>query len=60
MMSKHEELPDFSERITPDKSTDDIMELLRKTGACHIRLHRFPLDQAEALWRKLSDDPVWK
>ncbi len=60
MMSKHEVLPNFSELITPDKSTDGIMESLRKTGACHIRLHRFPLDQAEALWRKLSDDPVWK
>ena len=59
MFAKHEQLPDFSTCITPDKSVDQIMHIIRKTKASHIRLQHFPLDLAEALWHQLSNDRVW-
>lgn len=59
MFSKHELLPDFSTYITPNKSADKIMDIIRKTKACHIRLQHFPLNLAEALWHQLSNDRIW-
>jgi hypothetical protein len=59
MFSRHELLPDFSTCITPDKSVDQIMQIIRKTKECHIRLQHFPLYLAEILWHQLSNDRVW-
>ena len=59
MFSKHEQLPDFSTCITPDMSADQIMHIIRKTKACHIRLQHLPLDLAEVLWHQLSNDRIW-
>lgn len=60
MFSKHEHLPEFSSCITPDKSIDEIMHIIRNTKACHIRLQHFPLNLAETLWHQLSNDRIWE
>lgn len=60
MFGRHEVLRDFSAVIKPDLSADEIMEVLRKSRACHFRLQHFPLSLAEELWKRLEDEPVWK
>jgi hypothetical protein len=59
MLEKHELLPEFSICITPEKSADQIMHIIRKTKACHIRLQHFPQNVAETLWHQLSNDRIW-
>ena len=60
MLGRHEVLRGFSAIIKPDLSADEIMEVLRKSPACHFRLQHFPLSLAEELWNRLEDEPVWK
>jgi len=60
MFAKHEVLHDFSSVIEPDKSADEIMDIIRQDKACHIRLQHFPLALATALWHQLKDDRVWR
>ena len=59
MFGQHETLRDFATIIKPDKSADEILDVLRKSTACHFRLQHFPLSLAEALWSRLQDEPVW-
>ena len=59
MFSKHERLPGFSICITPDRSVDQIMNIIRETRASHIRLQHFPVSLAEALWVEMSRDRIW-
>lgn len=60
MFSEYEHLPEFSTCITPDISLDQIMDVIRKSKACHIRLEHFPLNLAEALWDQLSHERIWR
>jgi hypothetical protein len=60
MFTEHEQLPGFSTCITADIPFDKIIDIIRKTKACHIRLEHFPLDLAEVLWLQLSYDRIWR
>ena len=60
MFSKHEILRHFSEAISADKSPDDIMHQIETSKVCHLRLAHFPLQLAEAVWRRMRDTRVWE
>jgi len=60
MLGRHEALSHFATIIKPDRSADEIMEVIRKSNACHFRLQHFPLSLAEELWNQLQNEPVWK
>lgn len=60
MFKNHELLEQFSAIATRDKTPDDIVDLIRNSKACHIRLQHFPPRLARAVWYELRDDPVWR
>jgi len=59
MLSRHEVLPGFSLIVSPDKSVEDSINTIRQSNVCHIRLERFPLDCAQALWKELKISDIW-
>lgn len=59
MMPQHEHLPGLSVVVTKDMAIADMVDKVRGTDACHIRLERFPLEIAEALWDAQVHDPMW-
>lgn len=59
MLERHERLDRFAMVLRPDLAVADMVERLRATDACHVRLQHFPVEAAEALWRELERDPLW-
>lgn len=60
MFKNHEQLEQFSAVVTRNKTPDDIIDKIRASKACHIRLQHFPPRLARAVWHELRDDPVWR
>jgi hypothetical protein len=56
MFRQHRWLPGFSQVIRPGPSPEAIVQTIRATSACHIRLQHFPLALAQSLWPLLSND----
>ena len=59
MFSKHEFLNGFSVTVTPDKPVPGMIELIRGSKACHVRLQHFPLAVAEAFWWEFRHSGLW-
>lgn len=60
MFAHHELLPHFATIIEPKIVVEDMLTRIRTNPACQVRLQHFPVEQAEALWHELRDDPVWR
>lgn len=60
MLSRHEVLPRFTQVVRPGGPVSGMVEAIRKTSACHIRLQHFPLTTARELWTALRGCEVWR
>ncbi len=60
MMRQHEQLPGFAMIVEPTDSIDDMLQRIRTTTACHIRIQHFPVERAQQLWAAQVDDPLWR
>ena len=60
MFAKHDLLPGFTLTLSPDTEIPEMIDRMRHSNACHVRLEHFPLECAETLWRELEGDELWK
>lgn len=60
MFAEYKMLKQFTTVVTADKSPGEIVELIKASKTCHIRLQWFPARLARAVWFELRDDPVWR
>lgn len=60
MLERHEVLPGFSMRLERQTPISQIAHRLRHGTACHGRIARFRLNEAEELWEELRAMEVWR
>lgn len=60
MLDRHRVLDGFGHLIVPETPIASMAEAVESTKAAHIRLQRFPIERARALWRYLERSRPWE